>query len=184
MKLKGEKTVIRKIQSSDISLMVKWKNDSEIADLVRGTPINTTYEIESRRYYAGIDDRDTARFIIETIEGKPIGFLTLGEIDRENHKAELGMFIGEKEYWGQGYGTDCLRTMLNYLFCELDFNRIGLEVFEYNDRAKNAYQKIGFRVEGIQRQGLYRNEKYYDIYFMGILKDDFINKHQNIKDCC
>lgn len=182
MKLKGEKTIVRKLQRSDIHLMVKWKNDAEIADLVRGAPINTTYELESRRYYAGLEDKDTARFIFETFEGKPIGFLTLGEIDRENRKAELGMFIGEKDYWAKGYGTDCLRVILSYLFNELDFNRVGLEVFEYNERAKKAYLKLGFIVEGVQRQGLYRNNRYFDIYYMGILKDDFIKKHQKLKD--
>lgn len=176
MKIKGEKTVIRNIQRQDVPLLVKWKNDPEIAYLVRGGPINTTYEIESRRYYAGIEDHDTVRFIIESLEGKPIGFLSLGEIDRENQKAQIGMLIGEKEYWGQGCGTDSLRTLLNYLFFELEFNRVGLEVFEYNERAKKVYEKIGFTVEGLQRQGLRRDDKYYDIYIMGILKEEYNKK--------
>lgn len=174
MKLIGEKVVVRNLTRADVPLLVKWKNDPDIADLVRGAPINTTFEIESRRFARGLDDHDTLRLIIETLTGKPIGFISLGEIDRDNHKAEVGMLVGEKEYWDRGFGTDGLRILLNYLFFELDFNRIGLEVFEYNIRAKKAYQKIGFKVEGLLRQGLFRKGRYYDIFLMGILKQDFI----------
>ncbi len=173
MKLIGEKVVVRNLTRADVPMLVKWKNDPEIADLVRGAPINTTFEIENRRFTRGMDDHDTLRLIIETLPGKPIGFISLGDIDRDNHKAEVGMLIGEKEYWDGGFGTEGLKLLLEYLFFEMDFNRIGLEVFEYNTRAKKAYQKIGFKVEGIVRQGLFRKSRYYDIFIMGILKQDF-----------
>lgn len=174
MILTGAKVNIRKLIRQDVPLLVKWKNDSEIADLVRGGPINTNFDIENRRFEKGLMEHDTMRLIIETHSKRPIGFISVGEIDRENRKAEVGMLIGEKEFWNQGYGTDTLVTLLHYLFTEQGLNRIGLEVFEYNTRAKRAYEKIGFRVEGIQRKGLYRKNKYYDIYLMGILRDEFI----------
>lgn len=173
MRLVGDKVVVRKITKADIALLVKWKNDPEIADLVRGAPIHTTFEIECRRFARGLDDQDNLRLMIETLSGKVIGFISLGEIDRDNNKAEVGMLIGEKEFWDKGYGTDGLKTLLNYLFNQMNFNRVGLEVFEYNRRAKRAYEKIGFKVEGILRQGLYRKGSYYDIYLMGIIKKDF-----------
>ncbi|HWI54276.1 MAG TPA: GNAT family protein [Desulfobacteria bacterium] len=173
MKLVGEKVVVRNLTRADVPMLVKWKNDPEIADLVRGAPINTTFEIESRRFARGIDDHDTLRLIIETLTGKPIGFISLGDIDRDSHKAEVGMLIGEKEFWDRGFGTEGLKLLIKYLFYEMDFNRIGLEVFEYNTRAKKAYQKIGFKVEGLLRQALFRKNKYYDIFIMGILKQDF-----------
>lgn len=174
MKHIGDKVVVRNITRADIPLLVKWKNDPELADLVRGGPINTNFEIESRRFSRGLDDHDSLRLIIETFTGKPIGFISLGDIDRENRKAEVGMLIGEKDYWDKGFGTDGLRVLLKHLFFELDFNRVGLEVFEYNHRAKRAYEKIGFKVEGVIRQGLLRQNEYYDIYIMGILRQDFI----------
>lgn len=173
MKLVGDNVVIRKITRADISLLVKWKNDPEIADLVRGGPINTSYDIENRRYAKGLEEHNAVRLIIENLFQKSIGFISLSDIDKENHKAEIGMLIGDKDYWDKGFGTDGLTTLLKHLFFELDFNRIGLEVFEYNHRAKKAYEKMGFKVEGVQRQGLFRNDKFYDIYLMGLLKQDF-----------
>jgi RimJ/RimL family protein N-acetyltransferase len=173
MYLSGDKVKIRTMKRPDLPLLVKWKNDAEIADLVRGAPINTTYDIENRRYEKGLCEHDAVRLIIETLPGIPIGFITISDIDKENQKADIGMLIGEKEYWDRGYGTDSLVTLLKHLFFDLGFNRIGLEVFEYNTRAKRVYENIGFRVEGIERQGLLRNDKYYDIHLMGILREDF-----------
>lgn len=177
MNLTGEKVRVKNITRADVPLLVKWKNNPEIADLVRGGPINTTFEIESRRFERGLSESDIIRLMIETLAGKPIGFISLVEIDKDNKKAEIGMLIGEKDYWDNGYGTDALVTLLRHLFFEMDFNRIGLEVFEYNQRAKKAYEKIGFIIEGMQRQGLCRNNKYHDIYLMGITKEDFVKIH-------
>jgi len=177
MNLTGAKVRVKNITRADVSLLVKWKNDPEIGDLVRGGSINTTFEIESRRFERGLSESDIIRLMIETLAGKPIGFISLVEIDKDNKKAEIGMLIGEKDYWDNGYGTDALVTLLRHLFFEMDFNRIGLEVFEYNQRAKKAYEKIGFIIEGMQRQGLCRNNKYHDIYLMGITKEDFVKIH-------
>ncbi|MDT3699957.1 MAG: GNAT family protein [Thermincola sp.] len=175
MHLNGDKVIIRTMKRPDIPLLVKWKNDDEIADFVRGAPIHTTYDIENRRYEKGLREYDAVRLIIETLPGRPIGFISISDIDKDNQKADLGMLIGEKEYWSQGYGSDTLITLLRHLFFDLGFNRISLEVFEYNTRAKKVYEKIGFKVEGIERQGLLRKNQYYDIYLMGILQEDFEN---------
>ncbi len=179
MNLTGEKVKIRSLTRADIPMLVTWKNDPEIADLVRGGPINTTLEAENRRYDRGLDEHNTIRLIIETSWGKPIGFISLSDIDKDNHKAQLGMLIGEKEYWDRGYGSDSLVTLLDHLFFKQGFNRIGLEVFAYNLRAKRLYEKTGFEVEGIQRQGLCRNGRYYDIFLMGILKESYVKKRKH-----
>ena len=148
MYLTGHKVRIRNLKRPDIPWLVKWKNDPEIADLVRGGPITTTFEVENRRFDKGLNEHDVVRLILETLNGKPIGFISLGEIDKDNHKAEIGMLIGEKEFWDQGYGPNSLITLLQHLFFEQCFNRVGLEVFEYNLRAKKAYEKIGFKGRG------------------------------------
>lgn len=180
MFLQGIKVNIRSLTRQDLLNIVKWKSDPEIADLVRGGPIHTSIEIENKRFERSIDFSDIMRLMIETKQKKAIGFISLGDLDKDNKKAELGMMIGEKDFWDHGYGTDALITLLDYLFNTLEFNRIGLEVFDYNLRAKKTYEKIGFKVEGIQRQGLYRANKLHDIYIMGILRDEFEAPSENL----
>lgn len=171
--LEGNLVYIRTLQRSDLPITVTWKNDPELADLIKGTTILTNLSIESRRFEKIVEIGDSLRLLITCKDGTPIGLMALSEVDKTNQKASLGMFIGNKAYWNKGYGSDALKTLLKHCFGHLKFNRIGLEVFDYNVRAIKMYSKIGFKIEGTQRQGLWRNNQYHDIYLMGILKEEF-----------
>jgi len=169
----GNKVYVRTLKRSDLAKIVQWKNDPEIAYLVRGCPIQTNLRLESKRFDKTREEGDGTRLMITTKQGEPIGMIALGDIDKTNKKASLGMLIGEKQYWNRGYGSDALIALIDYMFNKLDFNRVSLEVFDYNHRAKRAYEKIGFKVEGVQREGLIQGNEYHDIYLMGITKRDF-----------
>ena len=173
MYLRGEKVIIRSMQKSDLPMVVQWKNDSEIGLMVRGTILQTNINTETRRFEKSQRDFDSIRLTIDQRDGKPIGFIVISELDKLNQKANLGMLIGEKSLWDKGYGTDSLVTLINYLFNDMELNRIGLEVFDYNIRAQKLYEKLGFVKEGIQRQGLFRDGKYSNVIFMGLLKDEY-----------
>ncbi|MGB4722593.1 MAG: GNAT family protein, partial [Defluviitoga tunisiensis] len=81
----------------------------------------------------------------------------------------------DKEYLSKGYGTEAMELLLDYGFNALNLQNIMLEVFDYNKRAIKAYEKVGFKVIGKRRQAKFFNNKRYDIIFMDILKDEFLN---------
>lgn len=87
----------------------------------------------------------------------------------------MGLGIGERDFWGKGYGTDLMKLILRYAFLEVNLRRVTLTVFEYNPRAIRAYEKAGFRHEGRIRGGLYRDGKRYDELFMGVLREEWLN---------
>ena len=89
----------------------------------------------------------------------------------------MGIGLGEREYWGKGYGTDTMRLAVRYAFMELNLNRVTLNVFEYNPRAIRCYEKAGFRHEGRQRQFLNRNGRRWDVLEMGILRDEWLRNN-------
>lgn len=175
MDLVGKRIVLRKMREEDIPFVVAWKNDSEIGRLVRGIPIETTIYQESQRFLRSLDRDDMVRLTI-CHKGSPIGFLILSDIDKLNAKASLGMVIGEKRFWNQGLGFETMVLLINYLFFELGFNRLSLEVFEFNNRARGLYEKIGFKLEGRERQGLLIQENTYDILHMGLLREEYRHK--------
>jgi len=88
------------------------------------------------------------------------------------------MQIGEKEYWGRGYGTDTMITFLDYLFNELGLHRVYLRVQSYNTRALKCYEKCGFIQEGVLRHHCFTRGKHYDELLMGILRDEFNQRHR------
>jgi RimJ/RimL family protein N-acetyltransferase len=91
--------------------------------------------------------------------------------------AFVGIAIGERDYWGKGYGTDAMRTILHYGFTEINLRRVTLTVFEYNPRAIRSYEKAGFRHEGRLRQFLNREGRRWDMLYMGILREEWMTNN-------
>jgi RimJ/RimL family protein N-acetyltransferase len=81
--------------------------------------------------------------------------------------------IGEREYWGKGYGTDAMNLLTRYAFMELNLHRVSLGVHSYNTRALRCYEKAGFRTEGAIRGETFREGRRSDDIYMGILRREW-----------
>jgi RimJ/RimL family protein N-acetyltransferase len=114
-------------------------------------------------------------FAIRTLEGDPlIGFIGLFDLFMQHGDTLVAIALGEREYWGKGYGTDAMRIILRYAFNELNLRRVGLIVFEYNPRAIRSYEKAGFQLEGTVRKVILRDGKRWDFRYMGILREEWL----------
>jgi RimJ/RimL family protein N-acetyltransferase len=113
-------------------------------------------------------------FQIRTLDGDIlIGFVGLFGEFMNHGDAWVGIGLGEREYWGRGYGTDTMRVILRYAFTELNLWRVTLGTFEYNPRAIHSYEKAGFTLEGRARKNLLRDGRRWDTLFMGILREEW-----------
>jgi RimJ/RimL family protein N-acetyltransferase len=90
----------------------------------------------------------------------------------------VGLGIGDRNDWGKGYGTDAMKIILRFAFTELNLRRVTLTVFEYNPRAIRSYEKTGFQHEGRLRGALLRDDKRWDMLYMSILRDNWMEKNQ------
>lgn len=118
---------------------------------------------------------DEVFFAIRTLESdKLIGFIGLFELFKHHGDMLVAIALGEREYWGKGYGSDAMRIMLQYAFYELNLRRVGLIVFEYNPRAIRSYEKVGFIPEGSVRRVMQRDGKRWDFQYMGILREEWL----------
>jgi len=170
--LKGERVTLRAIEREDIPRFLRWLNDPEVTRyLTISMPLSR--EEEERWFEQQLGDRNRKVLAIETESGEHIGNISLEDIDWKNRRATLGIVIGEKERWGQGYGTDAIRTLLRFAFEELNLNRVQLDVFDFNERARRCYRRCGFREEGILRQAHYTEGRYHDVVRMAILRSDW-----------
>ena len=170
--LYGAKTRLRRIERSDIPTFVRWFGNPNVRRfLVINRPISLAEE--EKWFDRQLDNRNSELFGIETGEGKLIGNIALDDVNSTCRRAELGIVIGEPDYWGQGYGSDAIQTLLRFAFHELNLHRVQLWVYEDNARGIRAYEKCGFRHEGRMRDGIYRQGRYSDMLLMGILRDEF-----------
>ncbi len=116
--------------------------------------------------------------MIRTLEeDRYIGFLAFFETFWNHGDAWVAIGLGEAEFWGKGYGSEAMHLALRYAFNELNFHRVTLGVFEYNQRAIRSYQKVGFVEEGRIRGEFLRQGKRWDMIFMGILREEWNNNN-------
>ena len=171
----GERVRVRAIEREDIPRFVRWFNDPEVRKyLLLHEPLSPAQE--ERWFEEHLSRKGDIILAIEAREGDAwvhIGNVGLHRIDWKNRVATLGIVVGEKEYWGRGYGTEAVRTMLRYAFGELGLNRVELETYSFNPRAQRCYEKVGFVRECVRRGARYRDGRFHDSITMGILREEF-----------
>lgn len=114
--------------------------------------------------------------IRDRADDQMIGIVDLSGINWVTGDAWVGIGIGERAFWGKGYGTDAMNLILQFGFEELNLRRVSLTVFGYNERAYKSYRKVGFQEEGRLRQWMQRAGERYDLIYMGILREEWEHK--------
>ncbi len=121
--------------------------------------------------------RTTYTFLICLLaDERPIGEVALSDLDLRIGSAELGIFIGEVDEWGKGYGTDAVNAIVGFGFAELRLERIWLNVDTENGRARRAYEKAGFVLEATLRHDRYEGGRYTSGHVMSILRDEWLSR--------
>ena len=111
--------------------------------------------------------------IVKKSDGSLIGYIFLVGIMRSHRVArELGIVIGDEDDWGHGYGSEASRLILDYGFSKLGLHRVELLVLECNNRARRVYEKLGFVVEGLQREARLIDGKWHNVIQMGLLEGE------------
>jgi RimJ/RimL family protein N-acetyltransferase len=155
----------------------KWSCDSEYWRLLDSGSVRP-FSVKTSKEWIEKDQEkerpDQFPFAICALEDdRLIGEIGLDGVQWTHGDAFVGIGLGERDYWGKGYGTDAMRVILRYAFTELNLHRVSLNVFQYNPRAIKSYEKVGFKHEGRMRGMLNRNGKRWDIVFMGILREEW-----------
>ena len=159
---------------TDAEVVTGWSRDSEFLRLLDDEAARP-WLLKSVKKDMEEESSDGFQFMIRTVaEDRLIGFVGLHRSIRwAQGDAWVGIGIGDRAYWGKGYGTDAMRVLLRYAFTELNLHRVTLGVFEYNARAIRSYEKAGFVVEGRSRQEMLRDGRRWDALTMGILREDW-----------
>ncbi|GAH71772.1 unnamed protein product, partial [marine sediment metagenome] len=133
--LKGELVNLRAVEKKDLEEIMKMHNDQEVTKYT-SAPLYPVSRAEEEKFLEkAMSHNDTEMHLaMETKEGEYIGLIGLDKIDWKNRNAELGIVIGNKEYWGKGYGTDATKILLNHAFNQMNLYKVYLEVFDYNQR--------------------------------------------------
>ena len=166
---------LRPGERDDVPRFVRWYSDLRTTrTLLMISPLGEA--LEERWFDGMIAAHGTDRFffvICRRSDDRPVGSIDLHEVDRRNGSASLGIAIGEEDDRGRGYGTDALTALVAFGFDQLRLERIELDVYDFNDRARAVYERVGFVHEGTMRHALFRDGAFHDVHRMAVLRDDW-----------
>ncbi|CAN5517045.1 GNAT family protein [soil metagenome] len=173
--IRGDRVFLRPAERSDIPLFVRWLNDAETSHfLALRAPLSVPMEEQWFETMLQHHGKDRYHFVICLLQdGRPIGTIGLEEIDHLNGAAAVGIAIGEKDLWAKGFGTDALTAMCDFGFGELRLERLWLDVYAFNERARRSYEKAGFTVEGTLRRAHFHRGQHHDVHRMALLREDW-----------
>lgn len=157
-----------------VQMWTKWDADTEFKRLLDDEPPRMVSPAQHRKELEEETRNDKSFFFaVRPLESDAnIGFTALW-VNWSQRDAFVAIGIGERDYWGRGYGTDAMRLTLRYAFDELNLHRVSLTVWGVNERAIRSYEKAGFRREGVVRETMRREGRRVDIVVMGVLSSEF-----------
>jgi len=155
--IRGDKVVIREKRLQDVGNDYSWRIDEELSRLDATQPLRMTFTDFSRFSKEEIlyDSSTSRRLAIDTLDGLHIGNCMYYDINLECHEAEIGIMIGDRNFWDKGYGPDAITALLSHIFITTSLNRIYLHTLEWNLRARRSFAKVGFHeVKAVRRSAL------------------------------
>lgn len=176
----GERVRLRPPEEEDLPLFVEWLSNPEMRNYLTIRYISQA--LEKEWFEQLIPDTASGtpgrlHFVIETQENQqPIGVISLEGINWRDRTAEVGITVGDTEFWGKGYGTDAMLTLLDVGFRWFNLHRIFLRVVADNTRAVRSYEKCGFSHEGRLRQAVFVDGEYRDMLIMGMLAEELTSR--------
>ncbi len=167
MIMENQRFFLRPMTGEDTDRIIRWRNQ----DFVRRNFIYQepfTREGHENWIRTMIDTGRAVQFIL-CMDREPVGSVYLRDIDRRHSRAEYGIFIGERNAWGQGAGTWAAREMIRFAFERERLHKLMLRVLAENAGAIKSYGKAGFEREAYLRDEVFLEGQYKDVIYMAVL---------------
>ena len=169
---------LRAFEPEDYEIVYKWRNNPEFSALTAGNVDFVSSEKEKQWVKEKIFNDKTENFwvICDKETNEPVGFTSIINIDFRNKNVWMGEMAINKENLDKGYELSANALVLDFVFNELGLNRIYTGYIEENKFAKEIFAKMGFTVEGITREDVYKGGKFHDVVIVSLLEKEYRNQ--------
>ena len=169
----GERVYLRPLDREDAATLQRFINHPDVRHTItKWRPATIEDEVEFLARVAG-STTEIVLGIVLRADDRLIGSIGLASIDWPNRNAMLGIEIGEIGEWDKGYGREATELLCRHAFDRLNLHRVGLLVYEFNERGRHVYEQLGFREEGRLRESLSRDGRYADTIVMSLLAEEW-----------
>lgn len=178
-KINGERIYLSPMNVEDAPTYTRWLNDMNMTQNLETSA--TVLSVPAEEGWIAENQSEYQFAIIRSQDNALIGNCGIQEFNHRNQTAEIGLFIGDEENRGKGYGQEVLHLLLSYCFNVLNIHNVMLTVYDFNRRAIHTYEKTGFREFGRRHECYYLNGTFHDRIYMEILRDDFYKNFPPVK---
>lgn len=170
-KLVGQRVYLSPMRQEDAAQYVRWVNDPAVTDGIGAT--SRVMDLESERKWIAENAGNPQFAIVRRTDDRLMGNCSVQNIHWQSRSAEVGLFLGDEENRGQGYGKEVLRLLLAFAFDTLGMHSVYLRVFSFNARAIAAYEAVGFRPAGRRREAYFANGAWHDELTLDLLESEY-----------
>ncbi len=171
---------LRPLRKEDLTFLEKWENTREVTLYARGDPIvfKNSQEIE-REFEEDLENDDKQNFIVEMRDdGKDIGIAHYKKRSGAVRNADIGTYIGDKNYWNQGIGKEITLGLCEMLFYHKNFDRLSAWSSSFNKRSHKVLKKVGFKKSGRARKSGYLFGKRIDWLMFDLLREEYMSNRE------
>jgi len=172
LRIDGRQIYLREICFSDANKnYCRWLNNSQVNKYLESR--FERWSSEKLKDYIKEIKRDNNHLFLAIIEKegeKHIGNIKLGPINRQHKFADIGVIIGDKDYWGKGFASEAIKLITDYAFCTLKLHKLTAGAYKNNVGSIKAFKKNGFSIEGVRKNHYFYKSKYVDAVLLGILR--------------
>lgn len=168
--MKKNQIALRDLTKKDLDVLLLWRNNPDVNKFLTNRVKN---KLEAQAWFNRITS--SPRNLLKGIlyEGRLIGYCIVEDVDEQNRKCEMGIIIGELQYWGKGIGKIVVTELLSYCFKDLKLHRVLAVIAEGNKRSERLLAGMGFKHEGTLREASQTNGRFVDLLCYSILEQEY-----------
>lgn len=171
--IRGERIGFGPLRNDLIDTYSRWVNNLQVTRTLSLPSVPHSREMQQRWLDGALVSSDDVIFTVYILDTmRPIGNVGLHDIDHDSGSADFGILIGESDVWGQGYGTEATKLIVNYGFDVLGLHNLQLECYGNNPAGVKVYERAGFKLVGRRRGAKKIGRQREDIIIMDILSTE------------
>lgn len=171
--IQGKCVVLRPVEERDLELLVRWRNDPQNRRYVF-TPLPISAGGQKKWYEGLLSNREKVLFMVDNLEGKPVGMIGVDHIDWRNQECEAGPIVFDPAERSHGYAEEALALLIDFAFHELNMHRMYAFCYPFNG-VIDWGKWYGFREEGRLREAAFTQGKFHDKVIIGLLREEWDN---------
>jgi UDP-4-amino-4,6-dideoxy-N-acetyl-beta-L-altrosamine N-acetyltransferase len=173
--MEGIHVILKPLSNEDFFIVTQWNHDPKVTEFFSPRKA-IDLELQQQWFKKQLEATDKEKYIIICKKKlAKIGLISLMKIDKLNHNCEIGITIGNTDYWGKQHGKEAMQLLLKYCFEKLNMHVVNLTVFETNIRGVKFFTKLGFKHDGKMRDAIFKNNLYHSLAIMSISKAELIS---------